>query len=396
VAERWGVLAVVSLARVSMGLHLQVVAAVAPFLMADLGLGYGEVGTLIGLFLLPGVALAVPGGLVSRRFGDKRTLLGTVVLLGLGTALLAISNGFWTALLARLIAGAGATLLTMQVAKITTDWFAAGGLSTAMGILLGTFPLGVAAVMAGLPLVASATSWRVATGLVAGVSLVVLAVVAVFLRDLPEAQAASGARPRLWGISRREASLMLIAGASFSLVNAGLVIFTSFTPALLLARGLDTVQAGVMTSWASWLMVGALPLSGYLIDRWKGLTWWLLGSAALSVLVCVAMPLFEPAWLWIALFGIVLAPTAVGAMALPGEVLRPETRGAGFGLFFTTNYAAFSILPAVAGVLVDLTGSTTAPLWFDAAIFGAFIPLVLWFRRVQRPIISAANIAGKG
>jgi MFS family permease len=397
VAERWGVLAVVSLARVSMGLHLQVVAAVAPFLMADLGLGYGEVGTLIGLFLLPGVALAVPGGLVSRRFGDKRTLLGTVVLLGLGTALLAISNGFWTALLARLIAGAGATLLTMQVAKITTDWFSAGGLSTAMGILLGTFPLGVAAVMAGLPLVASATSWRVATGLVAGVSLVVLGIVAVFLRDLPGAQAAaSGSQPRLWGISRREASLMLIAGASFSLVNAGLVIFTSFVPTLLLARGLDTVQAGITTSWASWLMIGALPLSGYLIDRWKGLTWWLLGSAVLTILVCVAMPLFEPAWLWIALFGIVLAPTAVGAMALPGEVLRPETRGSGFGLFFTTNYAAFSILPAVAGVLVDLTGSTTAPLWFDAAIFAAFIPLVLWFRWVQRPIISTANIAGKG
>jgi hypothetical protein len=47
-----------------MGLHLQAVAAVAPFLMADLELGYGEIGTLIGIFLLPGAFLALAGVLV--------------------------------------------------------------------------------------------------------------------------------------------------------------------------------------------------------------------------------------------------------------------------------------------------------------------------------------------
>ena len=88
---RWGVLAILCLARVSMGLHLQVVAAVSPFLIADLGPSYGEVGTLIGIFLLPGVVLSIPGGVISRRFGDRRALLGAVVVLAVGTALLAAS-----------------------------------------------------------------------------------------------------------------------------------------------------------------------------------------------------------------------------------------------------------------------------------------------------------------
>src|SRR5688572_22144215 len=72
--------------------------------------------------------------------------------------------------------------------------------------------------------------------------------------------------------------------------------------------------------------------------------------------------------------------TLIGIFLLPGAVLSPESRATGFGLFFTTNYVGFAILPAVAGVLVDLTGSPAAPIWFDAAIFATVIPLVLWFR----------------
>ncbi len=415
---RWGVLAVLCLARVSMGLHLQVVAAVSPFLIADLGLGYGEIGTLIGVFLLPGAVLSMPGGLISRRFGDTRAMIGAVVLLAVGTAMLAASSGFWMAVVARLVAGAGGTLLTMQVAKIATDWFAGRELSTAIGILLGTFPLGIAAVMAGLPLVATASGWRVAVAIVAGSALVTLAIVAAFLRDRgargegrgtrgegPDAPAGvsasgersmAGERPRLWAISRREAGLVLIAGAAFSLLNAGLVVFTSFVPVLLLRRGFGEIEAGVLTSWASWILIATLPPAGLFLDRARPVTVWLVMSALLSALACLALPSLEPAWLWIALFGVVFAPVVVGSMALPGEVLQPETRATGFGLFFTTNYVGFAILPAVAGVLVDLTGSAAAPIWFAGLVFAAVVPLVLWFRWMQRPIISPTIHSGKG
>lgn len=419
---RWGVLAVLCLARVSMGLHLQVVAAVSPFLIADLGLGYGEIGTLIGVFLLPGAVLSMPGGLISRRFGDTRAMIGAVVLLAVGTAMLAASSGFWMAVVARLVAGAGGTLLTMQVAKIATDWFAGRELSTAIGILLGTFPLGIAAVTAGLPLVATASGWRVAVAIVAGSALVTLAIVAAFLRDRPSARAGgpaseeppssgdpplpgerslpgkqsmAGGRPRLWAISRREAGLVLIAGAAFSLLNAGLVVFTSFVPVLLLRRGFGEIEAGVLTSWASWILIATLPPAGLFLDRVRPVTVWLVVSALLSALACLALPSVEPAWLWIALFGVMFAPVVVGSMALPGEVLQPETRATGFGLFFTTNYVGFAILPAVAGVLVDLTGSAAAPIWFTGLVFAAVVPLVLWFRWMQRPIISATIHSGK-
>ena len=366
-----------------MGLHLQTVAAVAPFMMAELHLGYAELGMLIGVFMLPGVALAVPGGLVSRKLGDTRALTGGLVLLMAGTALLALSPGFWPALLARVMSGAGGTFMTMLIAKIATDWFAGRELSTAIGVLLGTFPLGLAAVMAGLPIIASMSSWRVAVGIVAASALVILLVVVVSLHDHPGAQAARKSRPPLWIISRTEIGLVVLSGAAFSLLNAGLVIFTSFTPALLLGRGFDEVQAGVMTSWASWLAILTLPLAGFFLDRARPITAWLLLSASFSAVICLLVPTVEPIWLWIVLFAVALAPIAVGSMALPGVVLRAESRGTGFGLFFTVNYIGFGLLPAAAGFLVDWTGSPTAPLWFDGLIFASIVPLILIFRWLQ-------------
>ena len=164
---------------------------------------------------------------------------------------------------------------------------------------------------------------------------------------------------------------------------------------LLRGRGLGAIEASVLTSWTSWVLIPTLVLAGLFLDRARPVTVWLIGSALLSALVCFALPSVEPAWLWIVLFGLVFPPVVVGSMALPGEVLRPETRATGFGLFFTTNYVGFAVLPAVAGWLVDLTGSPAAPIWFAGLACAAVVPLVLWFRRLERPIISATIHSGK-
>src|SRR5262249_11110532 len=145
---------------------------------------------------------------------------------------------------------------------------------------------------AGLPLVATARSWREAVALIAVSAVLTLAIVAALLRDPPASQAGKSTKttqPRLWIISRHEVWLVLISGAAFSLLNAGLVIFTSFAPSLLRQRGLGEIEAGVLTSWASWIMIATLPAAGYFLDRARPVTAWLLASTALSALVCVGL-----------------------------------------------------------------------------------------------------------
>src|SRR5258707_14517921 len=82
--ERWVALAVLTAARVSMAFQFQSLASVAPILVRDMGLGFADVGFLVGLYMLPGVVLAVPGGWLCERFGDKREVTAGVRLMGAG------------------------------------------------------------------------------------------------------------------------------------------------------------------------------------------------------------------------------------------------------------------------------------------------------------------------
>ena len=67
-ANRWVALVIVFVTRTSMGVQFQAVAAVAPLMVADLQLTWVQLGSLIGLYLLPGAVLALPGGVLGQRF----------------------------------------------------------------------------------------------------------------------------------------------------------------------------------------------------------------------------------------------------------------------------------------------------------------------------------------
>ena len=59
--NRWGILAVLFAVRLTMAFQFQSVAAVAPLLGREFGVGLADIGILIGLYFTPGVALASAG-----------------------------------------------------------------------------------------------------------------------------------------------------------------------------------------------------------------------------------------------------------------------------------------------------------------------------------------------
>jgi predicted MFS family arabinose efflux permease len=105
--NRWTILAVLFAVRATMAFQFQSIAAVAPLLSSEFGVGLADIGVLIGLYFAPGVVLALPGGAIGQRFGDKTTVLGALLLMFAGSLVMAFVSS-WSLQIAGRLVGAPA------------------------------------------------------------------------------------------------------------------------------------------------------------------------------------------------------------------------------------------------------------------------------------------------
>src|SRR5712672_4478876 len=108
--QRWMILAALFAARAATGFQFQSVGSTATMLMQDLAIDYSEIGMLLGAYLLPGVIVAFPAGLLGRRFQEKTLGLAGLALMVISGVTLSVCDGLVAALAARIIGGVGATI----------------------------------------------------------------------------------------------------------------------------------------------------------------------------------------------------------------------------------------------------------------------------------------------
>ena len=387
--KRWLILAVLFLARTAMGFQFQSIGALSSFLVAELGIDYAQLGLLIGFYLLPGIAIAYPGGLLGQRFGDKRIALLGLALMVLGGAMASLSGDYGTVLFARLVSGIGAVLLNVLLTKMATDWFVGREIGTALAILVSSWPIGIGLALVGLPWSAGTFSVPVAfgaTAVAAALSLVLVGI-AYHVPAKSSAPPPSVSATQI-GLSAREFGLVSLAGGIWTLYNVGYIILVSFTPSLLIARGMSTGEAGFAVSLIAWTIVLTILLGGVLLDRIGHATAMMAASFATFGLGTMILPT-TPSFALIAVVGIVAGVPAGAMMALPAQVLRPESRGPGMGVFFTWYYVGMALLTPAAGLVRDLTDQPGAPLMLAGSLEIAAIAvlgLVRVFQHRSRPL----------
>ena len=259
--NRWGVLALLFFVRGTMAVQFQSVAAVAPLLGAEFGASLADIGILVGLYSVPGVALALPGGAIGQRFGDKKTVLAGLVLMMAGSCIMAFSSSWSGQISGRLVAGVGSVLMGVLMTKMVADWFAGKELSTAMAIFVNSWPIGIAISLLALPPIGvahgesrrggSGHSWR-------GSSCIILS----FSGGLSTGPARPGGR-----LGLHAAMAVVCAGSIWALYNIGFVMIFSFGPSMLVERGWSITAAGSAISVVLWLSAVSVPLGGFLADR---------------------------------------------------------------------------------------------------------------------------------
>jgi MFS family permease len=376
--NRWGILAILFVVRLTIAFQFQSVAAVAPLLQQSFGVGLADIGILIGLYFTPGIVLALPGGAIGRTLGDKPTTIVALLLMTAGSLVMATTDVWGWQMAGRLASGAGGVLLTVQLTKMGTDWFAGKEIATAMAIFVNSWPAGVAISLLVLPAIGTAYGAG-AVFLVAGALTAIGIVLITFYQAPPGATASAAGSGRLDPLALLA---VIVAGAIWGLYNVGFAMIFSFGPSLLAERGWSIAAAGSAISLVMWLSVISVPAGGYLADRFKrpfvlaivaslvvaGLLAWLTRSdAVITILV---------------LIGLIGGHPAGPIMSLTARVLVRETRAIGMGVFYTLFYAAMMLGPAIAGRLAKSAGTAAVALDLGVLTVLACPPLMWLFERI--------------
>jgi len=393
--NRWVILTIAFLARTTMALQFQTVGSLGPDLVRTFAIDHGALGTLIGLYMLPGVVIALPGGLLGQRFGSKHAVLAGLALMALGGVMTGFASSVVGIAAGRLISGIGAVLLNVMLTRIVVDWFGGQEIITAMALLVVSWPLGIGLGLVAFVPLASAAGWAAVMHATAGAVVACLAVFA-FLYPDPPGPAPSGIRTLAIRLTHREWLLVSIAGLIWGTYNAAYIAFVSFAPEFFAIRGFDLAEASSLTSLISWSLIASIPLSGMLAERLNMTSLFMTGGflvGAISIVALVSTSAAVPAFT--VLVFVVGLPGGL-IMALPAEALRSEARASGMGLFYTFFYAWIAILPGIAGAARDLAHSAAAPLLFAAAMLATAFAGLLTFRAVQRASgVAAARFSGK-
>lgn len=378
-SNRWLILAVLFFARLTMAFQFQSIGALSPLIIEEYGVGLADVGLLIGLYLAPGVIVAIPGGAIAARFGDKRIVgLGMVMML-LGGLMVSVLPGWEVLMIGRLLAGAGGVILNIVMTKMLVDWFIGREISTAMAIFVNSWPVGIALALLILPLSAAsgglALVWWVISALI-GAGLVLF----VLLYRAPEGAVAVIASVQL---TKLPVYALITASLVWALYNTALAMVFSFGPTLLNEKGWSLASAGTAISAFMIVFSVALPLGGILADR--------TGRRDLIILISLAsfaalMPLvsYVPPWVIATIFlvvGILFALAAGPIMTLPSLVLPPEARTFGMGVFFSIYYGVMMITPRFAGAMADKAEDAGVVFLLGALMCVACILALGLFRR---------------
>ena len=141
--NRWGTLALLFLVRTTMAFQFQAVGALSPVFQEVFAVTIADIGLLIGLYFSPGLFLAVPGGALGQKFGDKRVVLVGLAMMTVGGILMALSASWAGQISGRFFAGLGGVLLNVLMTKMVADWFTGKEISFSMAVFVNSWPVDI-------------------------------------------------------------------------------------------------------------------------------------------------------------------------------------------------------------------------------------------------------------
>lgn len=376
----WIILAAIAWARIAFGYQFQMIAPLATSLTERFGLSFTAIGGMIGAYTLAGVFVALPLGLLARRFGDRLVFGGGLLLMTAGAAISAAVPSPSGIAFGRAVAGAGAVAVIVLQGKIVADWFTGPRFMMGISVSVCAYPIGLGVAQLILPPLAA--SHGLAPAFMTGSVPAFIALVLFLAAHREPDHIAAVPRGFAWP-SARECLLLVIASGVWTGFTSGYAAYFSYLPASLTFRGYGPGAVALAMTIAAWGNVPGTLAGGGLAARFGGYRIFLIGSLALSIGMAGSAVTGWPA-AWALLLGVVGSIQPGVIMAVSTLSARPENRAVGMGLFYTIYYAGNTLGPTLAGMAADAVGRPDAGLLAASAISLLAIPLYMLHRALAR------------
>ena len=352
------------------GWNITNVGAIAPVVADDYGIDLASVGLFTTALFATHLALQIPGGRASDRWGAKSVGLIGLLVIGAGAAISMIAPELWVGLAGRAVTGVGTGLAFVA----GVDYVRATGGSSVMQGLFGGMSLGAGGLaIAIVPQLVGPLGWRASYWSVLAIAVVGTAVLAL---------APSGHLRRREHLRRLASShifkdVRLYRLAAVYAASLGLSVVVANWVVEIIERHSDVglKTAGIVGAITLLMSIFSRPLGGWILHTHPERTRIAVGlSLVAGFLGTLALLFAEPIWLAAvggALLGIgagiPFSPSFTGA-----AVTRPDAPAAAVG--FVNSASAIVVLAGtpLLGLTFALPGdgrigfAVIALLWLGA------------------------------
>lgn len=345
-----------------------------PLIGKELGLSYGEIGSILTCQYAAGAIANVPGGIFVDTVGRKGLLMAvSLCWIGFPYLVMGLSHSYWMILVCATMVGIGNNLWHPTAIPWLADRF-----PDRKGLVMSFHGMGGNVGDAVAPLVMGALlqifTWRNVVMMNVVPGIVVAGIILVYVGRLQLADIRAGIvktkpvsidateRVRLlFGLLKNRALVTLAIGAGFRSMTQGALL--AFLP-LYLAR-----EMGYPSLWIGAVMFAlqaagfvAAPIAGHLSDR-VGRRQVIMSSMAMTGVVIIAMaaaggtPWFV---LLVAVLGFFLFAVRAVLQAWLLDATPPGLGGSAIGVLFGVQALGQALGPISAGIVADHYGLMAA------------------------------------
>jgi sugar phosphate permease len=370
---------------------------ILPSMKEGLILNYTQLGSIATGNFIGYLSLAIIGGFLAARFGIRRVVFISLLVIGISLFLTGLADSFLFAFFMRLITGAGNGGSYVPIMALPAAWFVMKKRGLASGII--SAGIGTGLFLSGIilpPIIAAfgKEGWRVAWFFLGIVVFVLAFPCYAFLRNDPaekglpmyggEEEKKAGPKATLFSAFREvvaEPELWKLGVVYFMFGFSYVIYLTFFVAYLTKEMGVPPVSAGRIFSVLGIFSIFCGIIFGWISDVLGRRSGSMLAylTLALSYLIFAFWKDATGFYLSAVVFGIAAFSVPTIMAAASGDAVGGSLAPAGLGfitLFFGIGQA---LGPAIGGWIKDTTGTFTYAFILSAAVslLGAAGSLVL-------------------